>query len=206
MNVDDFAAGLNARAQIAGVVVDAQVVLRLFAYLGLLRRWNPIINLTSLPLEPPTDETFDRLLVEPLVVAAKLPDEPVIWFDLGSGGGSPALPIKLSRPGLALTMVESRERKAAFLREAIRALEISGARVENVRFEALRSRADMMGSAGLITIRAVRIDAEILSVCSGLLTTQGLLIPFGFGGTELPGFERDSRTGFFRYVPRGTEA
>ena len=53
-----------------------------------------------------------------------LPDDAsdALWFDIGSGGGSPAIPLKLARPTLPLPMVESKTRKAVFLREAVRAL------------------------------------------------------------------------------------
>ena len=45
-------------------------------------------------------------------------------MDVGSGGGSPAIPLKLAAPAVALTMVEVKARKSAFLREAIRQLEL----------------------------------------------------------------------------------
>ena len=58
------------------------------SYFRLLTHWNSTINLTALPLNPPTDETFDRLLVEPLCASRQIPDDrSSIWFDLGSGGG-----------------------------------------------------------------------------------------------------------------------
>ena len=58
------------------------------AYFRVLTHWNAKINLTGLPLEAPTDETFDRLLVEPLAAAPQLNKDRqagkgVIWFDLG---------------------------------------------------------------------------------------------------------------------------
>ena len=85
------------------------------AYFQLLTQWNAKINLTALPLDPPTDETFDRLLVEPLAASKQIPTHtPSVWFDLGSGGGSPAIPLKIARPALRLTMIESKERKSAF--------------------------------------------------------------------------------------------
>ena len=100
------------------------------AYFRLLAQWNATINLTALPLDAPTDETFDRLLVEPLVAARQIPSHtPSVWVDLGSGGGSPAIPLKIARPALRLTMIESKERKSAFLREVIRALGLVDATV-----------------------------------------------------------------------------
>ena len=51
-------------------------------------------------------------------------------MDIGSGGGSPAIPLKLATPGSALTMVEVKARKSAFLREAIRQLGLTDTQVE----------------------------------------------------------------------------
>ena len=45
-------------------------------------------------------------------------------IDIGSGGGSPAIPLKLAAPRIKLWMVESKTRKSAFLREAIRQLDL----------------------------------------------------------------------------------
>ena len=193
----EFEAQLRERAQHLGVAVPPGIESGLFRYVELLRRWNSTINLTALPLDPLTAESVDRLLLEPLAVAARLTTAEGPWFDLGSGGGSPAIPIKLALPRLALTMVESKERKGAFLREAIRAIPLSGATVENLRFAALRERADFAGSAGLITVRAVRMDEEFLQLCRLLLRDRGVLAPVGFSGAELPGFELDEQTGFF---------
>ena len=82
------------------------------------------MNLTALPLDPPTDETFDRLLIEPLAASRQVrADMASVWFDLGSGGGRPAIPLKIARQQLRLTMIESKERKSAFLREAARSHE-----------------------------------------------------------------------------------
>jgi len=116
----EFRDRLIRRARRAKIAVAPETADVLEEYFRLLDRWNAKINLTALPLRPPTDETFDRLFVEPLAAARFLPNEPDVWLDLGSGGGSPAIPLKAVRPKLKLTMVESKVRKAAFLREAVR--------------------------------------------------------------------------------------
>ena len=163
------------------------------AYFRLLAQWNVKINLTGLPLQPPTDDTFDRLFIEPLAAAALVANAPGVWFDLGSGGGSPALPLKLVRPALALTLVESKTRKAAFLREVVRALKLSATDVANVRFEEL---PDAMTKADLVTVRAVRPDAALFNVSARLLKRGGRLLLFGKPGNEAhhAEFEREDQT------------
>jgi 16S rRNA (guanine527-N7)-methyltransferase len=148
------------------------------AYLRLLTHWNAKINLTALPLDPPTDQTFDRLLVEPLGAARHIEDKPLVWFDLGSGGGSPAIPVKIARPALNLTMVESKERKAAFLQEAIRTLELKNSSVRNDRFEDLAKDPTLVRSVDLVTVRAVKIDAGLLETAANLLREGGRLLLF----------------------------
>jgi 16S rRNA (guanine527-N7)-methyltransferase len=150
------------------------------AYFRLLMQWNATINLTALPLETPTDETFDRLLVEPLAAARHVPDAPIVWFDLGSGGGSPAIPLKIARPALKLTMIESKTRKAAFLREAIRAIGISRAVVLSERFEDVvrRPGPGSVGVADLVTVRAVRADAKLFDTAGLMLKEGGRLLHF----------------------------
>lgn len=194
----EFTAIVKDRADRAGVALPPGIEERLFRYIALLHRWNATINLTALPLDPPSHEAVDRLLIEPLAVASRLPRIAGAWFDLGSGGGSPAIPMKFALDDLALTMVESKERKAAFLREAVRGLALSGTTVENLRFDALRDRSAFAGSAGLITVRAVRMDSELLDLCRFLLHSDGILQAFGFGGEEPLGFTAHSSGGFLR--------
>ena len=81
----------------------------------------------------------------------------------------------IASPGLRLTMVESRERKAAFLREAVRVLELT-AGVATSRFEDLGSFAKE--PAGLVTSRAVRIDGTFFEAATRLLCVNGVLALF----------------------------
>jgi 16S rRNA (guanine527-N7)-methyltransferase len=148
------------------------------AYFRLLTQWNAKINLTALPLDAPTDETFDRLLVEPIAASRRIKDARATWLDLGSGGGSPAIPLKIARPALALTMVESRERKSAFLREAVRSLNLTNTTVVTARFEDLVSDASYCASADLVTVRAVKADDGLFEAAGGLLRSGGNLLLF----------------------------
>src|SRR6185503_18173741 len=172
----------------------------------LLTLWNAKINLTALPLDAPTDETFDRLLVEPLAAAPHLawgqtgvrmgvrhPSDPNVWLDLGSGGGSPAIPLLIAQPTLQLTMIESKTRKAAFLREAIRVVGLPTANVVNERFEDVAQRADYSHGADFITVRAVKADAELFETAGQMLNETGRLFLFRPGhdpSPDPPGFAR----------------
>jgi len=174
---DEFRARLLERAANAGVSITADKQIQLEAYFQLLTQWNAKINLTGLSLRQPTDHTFDRLLIEPFVSARYVEDSAHTWLDVGSGGGSPAIPLKIAQPRAKLTMVESKARKAAFLREAIRWIGLTDVVVENQRFEQLADRTSPR-TIDLVTVRAVKSGASIFAGIHRVLTDNGRVFLF----------------------------
>jgi len=164
---------LVQRARAADLSMDDVLLDRLQAYFRLLAHWNPRINLTGFSLDQPTEGAIDRLLIEPLIIARSLPYPVSVWFDLGSGGGSPAIPIQLYRPAETLVLVESKGRKAAFLREVARVLSLNSVEVEVTRIESIVVRHPRAGAADLVTVRAVRPSDDILEAIRGLLRFGG---------------------------------
>jgi 16S rRNA (guanine527-N7)-methyltransferase len=177
--VSDFPALIRARADAYGLPVADDLIARLGAYLDLLARWNRRINLTSFDLDTPTDAAIDRLIVEPLRAAAFVRDGDRLAVDVGSGGGSPAIPIALACPWLHMTLVEVRARKAAFLREGVRALALTGARVETVAFDTLAGDSSLAKQVDIVTMRAVRADREIWATIDALLAPHGQVLWLG---------------------------
>ncbi len=176
MTRSDLGTAVAARLGSAGITPDSVLIEGLEHYLSLLSQWNKRINLTSLPLDSPVpDHSIDRLVVEP-VLASRWLRASDRWADFGSGGGSPALPMKLAVPGSHLTMIESRERKCAFLREAVRVLHLTGCEVLQSRFEALPVPLTQLD---LVSVRAVRLDEPLLDLMLSALKPGGRLITFG---------------------------
>jgi 16S rRNA (guanine527-N7)-methyltransferase len=178
VNAREFRERLQRRAKRAGISVEAALASRLEIYYRLLATWNQKINLTSLNLREAGDEAFDRLLVEPLVAARHVPPGSLRLMDVGTGGGSPALPFALALPDASLLMVESKTRKSVFLREAVRALGLSSADVATARFEELLTRPDLHEAHDLLTIRAVRVESRVLLGLQAFLRPQGQLFLF----------------------------
>jgi 16S rRNA (guanine527-N7)-methyltransferase len=170
---------LAKRAAKAGLSLPTGLADGLVAYFELLRKWNRKISLTSLPVEDAGDEAIDRLLVEPVLAAKFLPKGHTITLDLGSGGGSPAIPMKLAVPDIFLRMVESKTRKAAFLRETVRTLDLHDTTVDAVRFEELLARPGLHDGIDVVTLRAVKVDRKTLVAIQSLIKPGGLLFLFG---------------------------
>jgi 16S rRNA (guanine527-N7)-methyltransferase len=114
---------------------------QLAIYLELLVRWNARTNLTAVR-DP--EEMVTRHFGESLFAGAVLGDfipSGAKVLDLGSGAGFPGLPIQLARPDLQVTLAESQNKKASFLREVVRTLglttEVHAARAETMPPERL---------------------------------------------------------------------
>jgi 16S rRNA (guanine527-N7)-methyltransferase len=172
---ETFHEKLRAQLASSGTSVAKTQLSQLERYYELLAKWNERINLTSLPLDGYPTHTIDRLFVEPAVASTLVDEGPIVCFDLGSGGGSPAIPLNVFRPEMRLTMVESRERKSAFLREAAREVGLKRATVVTSRFEDLH----LSGLADLVTVRAVRLDGGVVSLIHRQLRPGGRLLLFG---------------------------
>jgi 16S rRNA (guanine527-N7)-methyltransferase len=180
----DFRTRLAKRARKAGVFLPDDLAEQLSRYYELLDRWNRKINLTALDN---ADEAIDRLVLEPIVAARQLPSTNANLMDIGSGGGSPAIPVKLCVPSIALTMVEAKARKSAFLREAVRTLRLEHAVVETARYEELLARPDLHETFDVLSLRAIRVEVRALFTLQAFVKRGGLLFLFrGPSGPDAP--------------------
>ena len=178
MNSREFQDRLSRRARRAAVTLTPELAERLEAYYRLLSNWNTRINLTGLNLADVSPEALDRLLIEPLVAAKHVPLSAARMLDVGSGGGSPAIPLALAVPRLQPVLVESKTRKSVFLREAIRALDLTSAVVVTARFEELLSRPELHEAQDLLTLRAVRLETRTLMTLQAFIRPGGLAFLF----------------------------
>jgi len=173
----EFVALLRTRAQESRITLHDSWIPQLESFLRLLTTWNERINLTGLSVANPNASTIDRLLLEPLAAAHLVPQTAASWIDVGSGGGSPAIPMKIAHPRLQLTMFEARERKSAFLREAVRILGLRNVDIQRDRLQEAAPR--FHAYAHLVTIRGVRIDDSLLRALRDVLHKQGRIFLFG---------------------------
>ncbi|MGB8032189.1 MAG: 16S rRNA (guanine(527)-N(7))-methyltransferase RsmG [Terracidiphilus sp.] len=190
MTAEGAASRLNDLLQKAGLAPpDDQTVSQFEVYLSLFVRWNERLNLSSVRDE---ESLISRHIIESIVVARSLPAEIATLLDFGSGGGLPGIPIALCRPQVAVTLAESKGKKAAFLQEAVRALGIA-AKVHSDRAEKLHAGFDC------VALRAVEKMPKAVAAAAKLVAPQGwlALMTTDAGLTELqtaagPQFRWDS--------------
>jgi len=169
MNTSQFPAELRdeLNAGLAALGLDPALAMPLLAYLALLDRWNRTYNLTAIrdPREMVGKHLLDSLAMHPYLDDGHL-------ADLGAGAGLPGIPLAIAKPGLRVTLVESNGKKARFLREAVRTLGLSNARVAETRAEAL----DEPGAYDAITARALATLPLIIELGGHLLKPGGRLL------------------------------
>ena len=146
----------------------ATLLSQLSLYLDLLLRWNARTNLTAIR-DP--EEIVRRHFGESLFAARHLdPDTPTL-LDFGSGAGFPGVPIALLRPKIQVTLAESQNKKASFLREIVRTLNLS-AQVWPGRVESMPSDRRFH----IVTLRAVDDMDAALPIAEARVVPGGQLI------------------------------
>jgi 16S rRNA (guanine527-N7)-methyltransferase len=177
---------LNAHLARAGLpTVERSIEDRFDAYLSLILRWNARTSLTA--IRNP-EGIISRHFVESIASAAAVPKNVRTLLDFGSGAGFPGIPIALCRPEISVTLAESQNKKAAFLREAVRSLELKTT-VHAGRAESLATAFDC------VILRAVdRMEAAV-SAASDLVSRSGWIMVLTTR-SELPSMQAAAGAGF----------
>jgi len=135
---------------------------QLLAFRDLLLKWNKTYNLTALrdPAQAISHHLLDSLAILPHVGSGSL-------LDVGSGGGLPGIPLAIARPELAVSMVDTVQKKATFLQQAAIELQLKNVTVHHARVET------MSGQYAQISSRAFAEIGLFISLTRHLLAPGG---------------------------------
>jgi len=161
---------------------------KLEAHYALLTRWNAQLNLTRIKS---LEDSVRLHYCESLFLGKALPPGELRIVDVGSGAGFPGIPVGILRPECSVMLVESHQRKAVFLREAVR--ELANLTVFSGRAEDLPEQYDWLVSRAVAPEDVQRLN---LAPNLALLVGEGVFqaaqgVPWG-----------EKR--FIAFVPRGT--
>ena len=152
--VEQFRRALVLHSAEFGVELQSEHIERLISYYELLRKWNPKLHLVA-PCSP--EEFAVRHILESLTLLKHVPMNAHV-ADVGTGAGLPIIPCLLKRDDLHGVLIESSQRKAAFLKEAVRPLKFPGrTRLIVARFEDVPCP-----NVAFITCRALDKFSELL--------------------------------------------
>ena len=167
----NLAALLDAGLAELDLPLPADVRQRLLAYVALLEKWNHTYNLTAVrePAAMVTQHLLDTLAILPHLPGGSL-------ADIGSGGGIPGLPVAISQAERQVTLVESNQKKVAFLRQAVIELALANVEVVEGRVESLAGRQfDVLISRALSELpEFVRMAGHLLAAGGSMVTMKGL--------------------------------
>jgi 16S rRNA (guanine527-N7)-methyltransferase len=138
-------------AQRANLSLDPSQLALLEKYLDLLIAANERMNLTRI-----TDRAAAELLHigDSLTVLPFLPAEPHALADVGSGGGVPGIVLAIARPDVRVTLIESTQKKSAFLKQAVAELGLTNVKVDSRRAEDM-GLTEVRGTFNVAVARAV---------------------------------------------------
>ena len=147
-------------------------------YLTLLTRWQRVHRLVG-SIEP--QWLIENVILDSLLFLPLLPTEVEVIADLGSGAGVPGIPLKIVRPEMRVTLIESRERRASFLSTVVRELGLLECRVVAGRAEDI-PRDDREYDA--VVMRCAGDLTELVPVAADLLRPRGIVIASGPPGKQ----------------------
>ncbi len=158
------------------VPIDQHAAAGIAEFLIELLRWNQRVNLTG---DADLAELLAKHLPDSFVAAALCPPGSRV-VDVGSGGGLPAVPFALVRPDCAVTMVEPRAKRVAFLHTVVREARLSSASVVRARAEEMTER-----SFDVAMSRATFPPAEWLAIARTLVRPGGAALVFSAGPVDM---------------------
>lgn len=150
--------------------MEQSVAKRMLYYLAELERWNRRINLTAVP----ADEAWHRHIEEAVALHdATAPARGARVVDVGAGGGVPGIPMAILQPDLHVTLLDSDQRKAAFLTHVSGALRLDNVEVLVARAEDVAHREGMRESFDLAVSRALAPPAVMCELTLPLVRVGG---------------------------------
>ncbi len=167
------------RPALAALGLAEPQVARLAAYLDTLAVWSVRVNLTGAR----SPEERVRLLVGDVLPALPLV-RPGRLIDVGSGNGSPGLVLAVLREDVQATLLEPRQKRWAFLREAARVSGLRSAEILRARHDAYHGPA-----AATVTVRALALPLDALAP---VVEPGGRLILFGVSPIGSPSFVEEA--------------
>ncbi|TMH42096.1 MAG: 16S rRNA (guanine(527)-N(7))-methyltransferase RsmG [Betaproteobacteria bacterium] len=140
---------------------------KLLQYLALLEKWNQVYNLTAIrdTGRMVSGHLLDCLSVVPYLTGTRM-------LDAGSGAGFPGIPIAVARPDIQVALLDSNQKKAAFLRHAVADLQLKNATVVCERVEAWHAGEKF----DFIISRAFAEIAEFIALTKHLLAPRGVFV------------------------------
>ena len=164
---------LKTEAGKKGISLSDEMLLQFQLYLDFLLETNRVMNLTA--IEEPCDVAIKHFLDSLLLLRAVELPEKAAFADVGTGAGFPGVPVKIARPDLSLTLIDSLQKRLLFLDDLLVKLSLSGQTVHG-RAEDCGREAGHRERYDVVTARAVANMSALSEYCLPLVKVGGCFI------------------------------
>ena len=162
-----------------GIILTKQQLEKFEKYYELLVFYNSKFNITAITDK---EEVYKKHFIDSLLGVDKISGKTLI--DIGSGGGFPAIPLKIYNENLKVTMVEATGKKCEFLKAVIHELGLLGVQVINDRAELLIKKEGMREGFDVCTARAVARLNTLAEYCMPFVKVNGLFVAYKGDASE----------------------
>ena len=148
-------------------------------YYDLLVFYNEKFNITAITEK---EEVYKKHFVDSLLGVDKVCGQTLI--DIGSGGGFPAIPIKIVKEDISLTMLEATGKKCEFLKTVVKELDLKNVTVINGRAEDIAKKEEYREVFDVCTARAVARLNSLCEYCMPFVKVNGTFVAYKGDATE----------------------
>lgn len=164
MNLQEFQNILKEECHKNKIEFQEKASEKFYQYMNLILEWNEKINVTAIKEEK---EFIVKHFIDSLTICGFVKDNGRV-LDIGTGAGFPGIPIKLYRPKIDATLIDSVNKKVTVLNDVIEKLKLEKIAALHIRAEDLAKDLNYRESFDVVTTRAV----------SNLATISEYMLPF----------------------------
>lgn len=164
MEKKEFELLLKERMEQIGIDLNEFQIEQFYRYMNLLLKWNQNINLTAI-VEP--KEIILKHFIDSVMISKYLERKDNL-IDVGTGAGFPGIPLKIVKPNIKITLLDSLNKRVLFLQEVIKELKLDNIEVFHGRAEEFGKNEKYREKFDIVTSRAV----------ANLSTLSEYMLPF----------------------------
>ena len=151
MQFENFSINLVEKLKRIDIEINNEKIEQLYKYMNLLIEWNEKVNLTAI-IEP--DDIILKHFVDSLTVCKEIKGN-IKVADIGTGAGFPGLPIKILKPEIHMTLIDSLNKRIKFLDEVITKNNLINISTIHARAEEIGHNKNYRGMFDIVVSRAV---------------------------------------------------